>query len=128
MKGMAPGWQVRCPKCNFKIEAGRTGIIRLGAIGTSRTLGTCSRCNRWRWLIIEARTDAGAKTNPSEGFALGWRVRCTNCNKTIDAGTAGLIADERETGGAIIGPCSNCGKRQKLILERQPVGTLGASG
>lgn len=52
-RGYAPGWQVRCPKCGLTVGAGAAGLIRVGAVGTTRRLGPCSRCNRWRWLIVE---------------------------------------------------------------------------
>ncbi|MDB6024300.1 MAG: polymerase sigma factor, sigma-70 family [Verrucomicrobiales bacterium] len=52
-KGYAPGWQVRCPKCGLTVDAGAAGLIRIGAVGRSRRLGPCSRCNRFRWLIVE---------------------------------------------------------------------------
>jgi hypothetical protein len=53
-KGYAPGWQVRCPKCGLTVPAGDAGLIRLGAAGRGlRRLGPCSRCKKFRWLIIE---------------------------------------------------------------------------
>src|ERR1051325_11558862 len=52
-KGYAPGWQVRCPKCGLTVGAGEAGLIRVWAAGDTRRLGPCSRCKRFRWLIIE---------------------------------------------------------------------------
>jgi len=52
-KGYAPGWQVRCPKCGLTVDAGAAGLVRVGAVGTSRRLGPCSVCKRFRWLIVE---------------------------------------------------------------------------
>jgi RNA polymerase sigma factor (sigma-70 family) len=52
-KGYAPGWQVRCPKCGLTVDAGAAGLIRVGAAGTTRRLGPCSVCRRFRWLIVE---------------------------------------------------------------------------
>ncbi len=52
-KGYAPGWQVRCPACGLTVDAGAAGLVRIGAVGTTRRLGPCGRCERWRWLIVE---------------------------------------------------------------------------
>lgn len=52
-KGYAPGWQVRCPKCGLTVDAGAAGLVRIGAVGTTRRLGPCSVCKRFRWLIVE---------------------------------------------------------------------------
>ena len=48
----APGWQIRCRKCNFTQPYGKYGF-RLGAIGTKYTFGRCPNCRRWSWAIVE---------------------------------------------------------------------------
>jgi hypothetical protein len=47
---LAPGWRIRCLKCGFTEPWGKYGI-RIGARGTSYTLGRCDRC---RWIRIHA--------------------------------------------------------------------------
>ena len=54
MKGYAPGWIVRCPKCGWTIPAAELGWIRIGAASRGkRTLAKCHRCNRIRWVHVE---------------------------------------------------------------------------
>jgi hypothetical protein len=33
IKGYAPGWQIRCPKCGLTVPASQTGIVRVGGFG-----------------------------------------------------------------------------------------------
>ena len=51
-EGRAPGWRIRCRKCGFTEHWGKYGI-RMGATGTTRTIGRCARCGRWRIHVIE---------------------------------------------------------------------------
>ena len=66
MKDLAPGWQVRCSHCGLTIEAGKAGIIRLGARGKSYKLGWCSRCRWFRCLIVERSKMAGGQTKAKD--------------------------------------------------------------
>jgi hypothetical protein len=53
MKDLAPGWQVRCPKCGLTFDAGDLGIIRIGAVGKTNMLRICGQCRWLRWLSVE---------------------------------------------------------------------------
>lgn len=55
MKGYAPGWQVRCPKCGLTLDAADLGFVFIWKklIGKERRLGWCQECRRLRWLVIE---------------------------------------------------------------------------
>lgn len=59
MKGYAPGWQVRCPKCGITFDAADLGFIFIGkkVIGRERRLAWCQHCRRIRWLIIERKRE-----------------------------------------------------------------------
>ena len=48
----APGWQIRCLKCNFSEPYGKYGI-RLRAAGKKYTWGYCSQCRGFRFYVIE---------------------------------------------------------------------------
>lgn len=51
---LAPGWQIRCPKCGKTRALGETGAIRIGAYSVGkRTLGWCTQCRWLRWAVIE---------------------------------------------------------------------------
>ena len=63
MKGYAPGWQIRCLKCGFSVDASQGGVIRIGGIGKNYTLGKCERCGKWRILVIER---AGSEARPMD--------------------------------------------------------------
>jgi hypothetical protein len=62
MKGYAPGWQVRCLTCGLRIDAGEAGVVRVGAVGKTYTLGRCSRCQRLRCLVVERKKERAAGT------------------------------------------------------------------
>ena len=64
-RGLAPGWQIRCLTCGLRVDAGRAGIIRLGAIGKSYKIGWCSRCRRIRCLVVE-RCDRESETEQAD--------------------------------------------------------------
>jgi len=53
LRGYAPGWQVRCLTCGFKIAAGEAGVVRIAAAGKSYKLGWCRRCRRLRCIVVE---------------------------------------------------------------------------
>jgi hypothetical protein len=53
IKGYAPGWQIRCPKCGLTVPASQTGIVRVGGFGKNFKPGYCERCRRNRFLILE---------------------------------------------------------------------------
>ncbi len=62
-EGYAPGWQVRCPKCGLTVDAGKAVIIRIGYVGTTgRKYGYCERCDKNRWLIVEAAREESSDT------------------------------------------------------------------
>jgi len=63
VKGYAPGWQIRCVKCGFTVDASQGGVIRIGGIGKDYTLGKCERCGKWRMLAIER---SGSEASPME--------------------------------------------------------------
>lgn len=61
MIDLAPGWQIRCPRCGrTKLlgEMKRFGLfrpIRIGAFSVGkRTLAWCSNCRAVRFAIVEA--------------------------------------------------------------------------
>ena len=117
--GYAPGWQIRCRKCGLTVEAGIGGMVRIWAIGRSYRLGKCSACDRLRWLIVEKRADPGGAANPKKGYAPGWIIRCPSCNRQRDAGEAGLIIEDSKPHPTLLrGPCSKCGKKQWLLIEK----------
>ena len=64
MQGHAPGWQVRCVRCQATRDAASVGIVRVGAWSWKKfTLGWCSLCHRLSVLAIE-RPPAGCSTKP----------------------------------------------------------------
>ena len=53
MRGYAPGWQVRCPKCGRTKPFAEIGT-RMGAWSKGkRILGWCRQCRRFRWVMVE---------------------------------------------------------------------------
>lgn len=51
---LAPGWRIRCTKCNRSKPLGEVGGIRFGARSYGkRTLAWCLQCRRLRWASIE---------------------------------------------------------------------------
>jgi phage FluMu protein Com len=48
----APGWQIRCLKCDFTEPWGKYSI-RLKAVGRTYTYGRCPQCKRVRIHVIE---------------------------------------------------------------------------
>lgn len=63
MKGYAPGWQVRCPKCGLTFDAADLGFTFIGKklIGKERRLGWCQQCRWLRWLIVEPKPEGDQK-------------------------------------------------------------------
>ncbi len=56
MKGYAPGWQVRCTKCQRTRSASGVGIVRVGAwTWKNFTPGWCSSCQWLRFLAVERK-------------------------------------------------------------------------
>ena len=54
MQGYAPGWQVRCTRCQATRDAGDVGIIRAGAWSWRKfAVGWYSRCHRVSFLAVE---------------------------------------------------------------------------
>lgn len=53
----APGWQIRCLKCDFTEPYGKYGS-RLRAAGRKYTLGYCSHCRGIRFYVIEHESAA----------------------------------------------------------------------
>jgi len=52
--GYAPGWQLRCTKCGHTGEAGRAGLVRIGAWSAGkRILGVCRKCKTLRLVAVE---------------------------------------------------------------------------
>lgn len=65
---MSTAWQWRCSSCGHTGPA--RGVFRIGTSGTTRTIGLCTKCSRWRLLILEkAGTPAptGATAGPAGG-------------------------------------------------------------
>ena len=50
---LAPGWRLRCTKCNAHKPGKEVGMIRLGGVGNKHTIGFCRNCDRLRWIAIE---------------------------------------------------------------------------
>jgi hypothetical protein len=48
----APGWKIRCLKCDFTEPYGKYGI-RMRAAGRKYTLGYCSQCRGLRFYVVE---------------------------------------------------------------------------
>ena len=53
----APGWQIRCLKCDFTEPFGKYGI-RMRAAGKKYTWGYCSHCHGLRFYAIEREKSA----------------------------------------------------------------------
>ena len=59
MRGYAPNWVIRCPRCGRSGDAAEAGVVRIGAASNGkRVLGRCQACGRLRWLVLEKLTDA----------------------------------------------------------------------
>ena len=55
------------------------------------------------------------------GYAPGWQFRCTKCNRTRDAGEAGVIRMRAASvGKRVLGYCCGCHRFRSLAVERQP--------
>lgn len=68
MKGHAPGWQIRCPKCDRVRDASEAGVVRIKAAAAGkRILGWCSRCNRPRLLVVERKPAPEKRTVADAG-------------------------------------------------------------
>ena len=68
---LAPGWQVRCPKCGRTKPMGEIGAIRLGAASRGkRILAWCIQCRRFRFAVVERvpEADAGPKGESRDFF------------------------------------------------------------
>ncbi|MBC7818973.1 MAG: serine/threonine protein kinase, partial [Planctomycetaceae bacterium] len=62
---LAPGWRIRCTKCNRSKPLGEVGGIRMGAASRGKwTLAWCSQCRGLRWAAIE-RVTATSKVSPT---------------------------------------------------------------
>jgi hypothetical protein len=48
----APGWQIRCLKCDFT-EPWSRHDVRLKAAGRTYTFGRCGQCKRIRIHVVE---------------------------------------------------------------------------
>jgi len=63
MTDLAPGWRIRCPKCNTSKPLSAVGGVRLGAASTGkRTLAYCKTCRRFRCAVIERVKDPAHAT------------------------------------------------------------------
>ncbi|MEX0885409.1 MAG: hypothetical protein WD009_03120 [Phycisphaeraceae bacterium] len=57
VRGHAPGWQLRCTRCDRTHDAAEAGLVRIGAASVGKfTLGWCSGCRRLRRVAIERKT------------------------------------------------------------------------
>ncbi len=108
-EGFAPGWVIRCPKCNRTVDAGKGGLIRVGGKGNSRRYGWCDGCKSKAWLCVEPDKSLDDPTVP------GLAIRCTECNKTADARKVGLIRLGDTEDAGFYGSCSGC-KKKKVWL------------
>lgn len=55
--GHAPGWQMRCTRCDHCRDAGDAGMFRIGAISAGKRLfGYCSHCRGLRWIAVERKS------------------------------------------------------------------------
>lgn len=45
-------WKIQCTTCGRQKSLASVGGVRYGAMGTSYTLGTCSKCGGFRMLRI----------------------------------------------------------------------------
>ncbi len=64
---LAPGWRIRCTKCDRSKPLGEVGGIRLGAKSRGKwTLAWCSQCRGLRWAAIERgeSNDVPASSKP----------------------------------------------------------------
>ncbi|MEL6498899.1 MAG: hypothetical protein AAF937_09210 [Planctomycetota bacterium] len=51
---MAPGWMLRCTRCQSWRPAAEAGVVRLGAASKGkRTISRCSACGKLTWVAIE---------------------------------------------------------------------------
>ena len=57
-RGHAPGWQVRCTRCECVRDANEVGMVRVAAATTSKcVLGYCRACHGLRWLAVERKSE-----------------------------------------------------------------------
>jgi hypothetical protein len=62
------------------------------------------------------------------GYAPGWQFRCSNCNRTRDAGEAGVVRiGAASVGKRALGYCSGCHQFRLIALERKPSAGLPAA-
>jgi len=59
----APGWTIRCRKCDFTEPWGKYGI-RKHAAGTTYTIGWCRKCH---WIRTHAIERADGPGKPGNG-------------------------------------------------------------
>ena len=51
----APGWTIRCNRCDLEEPFGKYGILYKSA-GRKRNFARCPRCRKWSWLVISGKT------------------------------------------------------------------------
>lgn len=109
-EGMAPGWVVRCPKCNFTVDAGKAGLIRIGARGNSRKRGWCQGCEKKAWLSVEP-VDACPMPKIDDAS-----IQCTVCGASKAAHEIGLIRLGNHLTESFQGACSSCNEKTLLRI------------
>jgi adenine-specific DNA methylase len=62
MIDLAPGWQVRCPRCGRTKPFGQIGNRFFAASRGKRILGYCTQCRRFRFAIVERTPAASGAT------------------------------------------------------------------
>lgn len=63
---LAPGWQIRCPRCGKTTPFGKVGV-RLGAASRGkRTLIWCRPCRWFRFAYVERVPTMSAERKPEE--------------------------------------------------------------
>ncbi len=69
----------------MSIEAGRAGIIRLGAFGKSYKLGWCERCRRIRCFVVEHSPRKGCCLKCAYDLTGNVSGVCSECGTEIES-------------------------------------------
>lgn len=59
VRGIAPGWQLRCTRCDHTRDAGEAGVTRIRAVSVGKIVfGYCSHCRGFRWIALEHKPES----------------------------------------------------------------------
>jgi hypothetical protein len=127
MKGYAPGWQVRCPRCGLTFDAADLGWVRIWAAGHSYKLLWCSQCHWFRWCTLERKPrdvpdPAGPRSQWDGTRALGptWRLSCPTCRETFHVRRLGWADRWAPDRCRTLRWCGRCRRLRRFLAERRP--------